>query len=359
MTQRPIQILAPHGLSRRTLLQAAAMTAASLELLRHARAAQPLSYFTWETYGEKPFLDFSSEHGIPVQPTFFSSSDEMIAKLKGGGTRIYDMCVPIQNYVEIGARVGVLDPMDPQKLTNLPGVFDQFKAIPGWQTDGKTFGVPFVWGANALAFNRKETGEIDSLDALFDPKFKGRIAMRNEPYDGLAVGALKLGIKDPWNMDDKALAEVKKLMISQKPLLRAYWTSIAELKNMLASGEAVVAWSFLAVIKPLNDQGMDIGWVWPKEGAIGWSEGVALVKGSPNSDAVQQYANLILSPDFGVMMGKASRYATTSAEAMKRMDPAMVKDLGIDPSQLSRLTFKANPPDPAKWNEIWNEVKAA
>ena len=35
--------------------------------------------------------------------------------------------------------------------------------------DGKLYGVPFVWGANAIGFNRKETGDIDSLAALFDP----------------------------------------------------------------------------------------------------------------------------------------------------------------------------------------------
>ena len=36
-----------------------------------------------------------------------------------------------------------------------------------------------------MAYNRKETGDIDSLDALFDPKWKGRIAMRDEPEDSL------------------------------------------------------------------------------------------------------------------------------------------------------------------------------
>ncbi len=360
MPNTPIRILAPSGISRRALLRASALGAAALGVGRPARADQaPLNLFTWQVFGDKPFADFSAEHAMPIQPTFYSSSDEMIAKLKGGGTRIYDMCVPVQNYAEIGAKVGVLEPLDLALLTNLPGVFEPFKSIPGWQTEGKTYGVPFVWGANAMAFNRKETGDVDSLDALFDPKFKGRITMRNEAFDSLAIGALKLGIKDPWTMDDQALGEVKKLMISQKPLVRAYWTSIAELKNLFGSGEAVVGWAFLAIVKPLRDQGMDIGWVWPKEGAIGFSEGIAMVKGTRNAAAVQQYANLTLSPEYGLMMAKESRYATTSAEAVRRMDPAMVKDLGIDPSLLPRLVFKANPPDSAKWVEIWNEVKAA
>ena len=35
-------------------------------------------------------------------------------------------------------------------------------------------------------------------------------------------------------------------------------------------GEVVIAWTFLAVVAPLRAAGVDLGWAWPKEGAIGW-----------------------------------------------------------------------------------------
>lgn len=361
MTQkRPFNVLAPAGISRRRLMQIAAATAAAGGLgARPALAASELNMFTWTTWGSEEFVEFSAEHDFDIRPTFYSTSDEMMAKLRGGGVRLYDMAVPIQSFVPLMAELDLIAPMDKSKFTHLDGLFPEFLGTPEWEFDGKFYGAPFVWGANAIAYNRAETGEIDSLDALWDPQYAGRIGIRDEPEDSLAIGALKLGIEDPYQMDEAALQEVKKLMISQKPLVRAYWKSIAEVQTMIASGEIVVSWAFLAVIKPLRDLGIDAGWVWPKEGAIGWNEAIALVAGSQRPEVVTDYANLTISPEYGQMMGEVSRYATSSRAAVERMDPALVADLGIDPAKMSQLVFKQHLPNRARWVEIWNEVKAA
>jgi spermidine/putrescine-binding protein len=283
----------------------------------------------------------------------------MMAKLRGGGTRLYDMIVPVQNYVEPAVRAGLIEPLDPALLTNSTDIFPDFRESADWRVDGKVYGMPFVWGANAIAFNRKETGAVESLDALFDPKFKGRIAMRDEAEDTLAIAALKLGIAKPYSMGEAELQEVKKLLIAQKPLVRAYYKNVADVQNMLASGEAVIAWTFLAVVKPLRQAGVDMGWVWPKEGAIGWSESITPVKGTARLDLVHKYANYTLTPEFGAFMARQTGYAPCSEAAVASLEPELVHELGIDFSNADRLVYKAQPPDKARWNEIWNEVKAA
>ncbi|CAN5701195.1 spermidine/putrescine ABC transporter substrate-binding protein [soil metagenome] len=360
-----LNLLVPAGMSRRGMMRALAAAGLGTSALaagasRAFAQDRMLNYFTWSSWGEGPFVeDAKKKINLDLKPTFYSSSDEMIAKLRGGGTKLYDMIVPVQNYIAPAAKAGLIEPLDPASLPNAKTVFTEFQAQPQWSYEGKLYGVPFVWGANAMAFNRKETGELDSLDALFDPKFKGRIAMRDEPEDSLGVGALKLGIKKPYAMDEKELQEVKKLLISQKPLLRAYWKNVADVQNMLASGEVVVAWTFLAVIAPLRKAGIDAGWVWPKEGAIGWSEAITAVKGTPKLKLVQEYANFTLSPEYGEFMARTTRYAPSSKTAVDRLEPELVKDLGIDPKNVSRLAFKEIPKDKSRWNEIWNEVKAA
>ena len=47
--------------------------------------------------------------------------------------------------------------------------------------DGQIWGVPFIWGANAIAYNTKHLPAVDSLSSLFDEKLKGRISMRDDP----------------------------------------------------------------------------------------------------------------------------------------------------------------------------------
>lgn len=364
MEKESLNLLLPRGISRRKVAQlvgGSAMAAALPMSLRNAFAQdRSLNLFTWSSWGEQGFVDDArSKLRMELKPTFYSSSDEMMAKLRGGGTRLYDMIVPVQNYVEPAVKAGLIEALNPAVLTNSKDIFEQFATSKQWRVDGKLYGIPFVWGANAMAFNRKETGELDSLNALFDPKYKGRIAMRDEPEDTLSVAALKLGIKQPFSMGEKELQEVKKLLISQKPLVRAYWKNVAEVQNLLATGEVVVAWSFLAVIAPLRKAGVDVGWVWPKEGAIGWSESITPVKGTSKLKLVEEYANFTLSPEYGEFMARTTRYAPASKASIAKLEPALIKDLGIDIGNVGRLVFKDLPKDKSRWNEIWNEVKAA
>ncbi|TXL76034.1 extracellular solute-binding protein [Vineibacter terrae] len=364
MQRESLNLLLPRGISRRKVFQLLGMSGLAAAMpagLRPAMAQdKSLALFTWSSWGEAGFATQAKDRlGIDLKSTFYASSDEMMAKLRGGGTKLYDMIVPVQNYVEPAAKAGLIEPLNPAALTNAKEIFEQFSQSPQWRVDGKLYGIPFVWGANAMAFNRKETGELDSLKALFDPKYKGRIAMRDEPEDTLAVAALHLGIKKPYAMEEKELQEVKKLLISQKPLVRAYWKNVADVQNMLASGEAVVAWSFLAVIAPLLKAGVDVGWVWPKEGAVGWSESITAVKGTKKLKLVEEYANFTLSAEYGEFMARTTRYAPASKTAIAKLEPQLVKDLGIDINNVDRLVFKDIPKDKSRWNEVWNEVKAA
>ena len=102
-----------------------------------------------------------------------------------------------------------------------------------------------------------------------------------------------------------------------------------------------------------------LGWVWPKEGALGFQEAITPVKGTKNMKLVEEYANFTISPEYGEFMARNTRYAPASKAAVDRLEPAFVKDIGIDTSKLSRLVFKEIPPNKPRWEEIWNEVKAA
>jgi spermidine/putrescine-binding protein len=359
------RILAPKCISRRKLFQLAGVAAGSamagrLGIQSASAQSRHLNYFTWETFSREIFQKDAQERlGISIKPTLYASADEMVAKLRAGGGRLYDMCVPVHSHVKIAAQVGVIEPLDRSKLTNLGQVFTEFRDMPDWSVDGKTYGVPFVWGANALAFDRKVTGELDSVEALFDPKWKGKIGMRDSHEDSLAIAAFKLGIERPFGMDERELQECKKLLVAQKPLVRTYWKSIADARAGLGSGELAVSWAFLSLVAPLRAAGVDIGWVWPKEGAVGWTEAFTPVKGTRNLDLVTEYANYSIGPDYGQLLAEKTRYATSSSDAVKRLDPGLVKDLGIDPSRLKLLSFIKIPDNLNRYMEIWNEVKNA
>jgi spermidine/putrescine transport system substrate-binding protein len=353
-----IRVLAPAGMSRRRImgLAGAALAAGAAP----ARAeGPPLNLFTYSTYGSEPVIAAGRAKGFIVKPTVYAGADEMMAKLRGGGTKLYDMVVPLHTYVGVAAQAGLLEPMDPARLPNLAQVAQQFRSIPDWSPGGALYGVPFVWGANAMAYDYSEIGQIDSLNVLFDPGYKGRVSMRDDVEDAISVAALHLGMQDPFDLDERALQEIKKVLIAQKPLNRAYWKNIADLRAMFASSEIVAAWATLSVVAPLRRNGLDIRWVWPKEGALGWSEGIAAVKGTRNKDQVEAYANFTLGADYGEALARGTLYATTSGDALKRLPPDLVQELGIQPERMGSVLFKRLPSDKNRWNEIWTEVKAS
>ena len=114
-----------------------------------------------------------------------------------------------------------------------------------------------------------------------------------------------------------------------------------------------------ARIDALMKAGVDVGWVWPKEGAVGWSEAITPVKGTTKLKLVEEYANFTLSPEYGEFMARTTRYAPSSKPAISKLEPQLVKDLGIDITKVDRLVFKDIPKDKSRWNEVWNEIKAA
>ena len=360
MTRSDIRVLAPAGMSRRRLLTLLGAAGAVPLAGRYAAAqAAPLNLFTYPTFASEAIIAAGRSQGLEVKATIYSGADEMIAKLRGGGTRLYDMVVPLHTYVSVAADADLIEPMDPAKFSNLGQVTKQFTTISDWSPKGKFYGVPFVWGANAVAYNFAETGDIDSLKLLFEGKFKGRVAMRDDVEDAISVGALYLGMKDPFNLDEKALQEVKKVLIQQKAMNRAYWRNIADLRSMFANGEVVIAWATLSVVAPLRKSNFDIRWMWPKEGALGWTEGIAAVKGTKNHAGVEAYANFTISPDYGEVLARETRYATTSATALQRLPPELISELGIQPDRMGSLLFKQLPANKARWLEIWTEVKAS
>jgi putative spermidine/putrescine transport system substrate-binding protein/spermidine/putrescine transport system substrate-binding protein len=371
-----IRVLVPKGISRRRLLQllgVAGLGMASSGLLpASARGAETkpaaaptkvksLNMFTYLAWSNADILAYyKNNYGIEVKPTVYAGDSEMMAKLVGGGTKLYDMCVPVQFAVKVAANAGVIEPMNKNSLTYYKDVYPEAVDAQHWEVDGKFYGVPFVWGANAMAWDRKAAGrELDSLDALFDPKWKGKIGMPDDSSEALAIGALKLGIKKPYQMNEQQLQEVKKLLLSQKPLVRTYWKNYSEAANLMSSGEVVVCWARLSIVNLARQAGSDIGWVWPKEGALGWTEAISAVKGTTKKAAVEAFANWTISPEYGKMLGEKTSYTTSSKAAVAQMDPALIAKMGFDIGKLSRLVMTDLPANKPRYDEIWNEIKNA
>ena len=78
--------------------------------------------------------------------------------------------------------------------------------------DGATYAVPYLWGLNPIVYRKDIYKEEPTYATLFDPKYKGQLAMRDYALESIAVAGLYIGVPrdEVFTMSDAQLAESKR-----------------------------------------------------------------------------------------------------------------------------------------------------
>src|SRR5258707_6579937 len=79
---------------------------------------ETLSLLVWEGYADPSFLQpFERSHHCKVVAAYMGSSDELVAKLRGGSASNYDVILPSSDVATSLVRAGLAVPPD---LENIP-----------------------------------------------------------------------------------------------------------------------------------------------------------------------------------------------------------------------------------------------
>src|SRR5271170_7457684 len=78
-----------------------------------------LSLLVWEGYADPSFVHaFEEAHHCKVVAAYMGSSDELVAKLRGGSASNYDVISPSSDVATMIARSGLVAPLDLTKIPN-------------------------------------------------------------------------------------------------------------------------------------------------------------------------------------------------------------------------------------------------
>jgi spermidine/putrescine-binding protein len=321
-----------------------------------------LSLLVWEGYADPSFVkDFEASSSCTVQATYVGSNDDFAPKLAAGGG-VYDLMSVSSDAAGVLVAAGFVEPLDIGKIPEFNNIYESFRTIPAINADGQVWAVPFTWGANPLIYRTdKIAAAPDSLAALWDPQYKGKIGMWDDK-SMLYNAARMLGIADPFNMSDEELEKVKAKLIEQKPLVRKYWSTAGELENLFASGEMWISYTWGGLmLNDLKKQNITVAEFTPKEGADGWNDNWMIAKGSPNIDCAYKYINYMMSAKGQCGVSAVTGYSATNPVAAKTcMTPeefaAKHQD---DISFVQKLHMWQAPPRIDVYTNTWNAVKAA
>src|ERR1700675_1416562 len=141
-----------------------------------------LSLLVWEGYADPSYVHaFEESHNCKVSAAYMGSSDELVAKLRGGSASNYDVISPSSDVATSIVRAGLAAPLDLSKIPTYNELSARLRDSPLVKADGKTYGVPFVWGPNPLLYETTAFAQPpDSWSILWDPKYKRKISLWDE-----------------------------------------------------------------------------------------------------------------------------------------------------------------------------------
>ncbi|MGB7438317.1 MAG: ABC transporter substrate-binding protein [Candidatus Acidiferrum sp.] len=326
-----------------------------------------LSLLVWEGYADPSFIrGFEEAHQCKVTASYMGSSDDLVAKLRGGSASNYDVISPSSDVATSIARAGLAEPLELAKLPTYSQLSAKLRDLPLVKAGGQTFGVPFMWGPNPLLYETTAFSQApDSWAIFWDPKYKGKISVWDD-LSTLYMAAQLLGYDKPdpaqlYNLSDEQLAAVKQKLLALKPNIRKIWSTGGELTNLFENHEIIAAMGWPLMTNQLRQANFPIGETIPKENTTGWIDHLMITKASPNKELAYAFLEYMIQAQTQKKITDVTHYTPANPSAAQFMTDEEKKDLHLDDpdAYMQRIYFWRDVPRRAKYIEIWNEVKAA
>jgi spermidine/putrescine-binding protein len=319
-------------------------------------AGQRLYVFNWSDYLDPELIEeFERRTGARVQYDNYSSESELDTKLLTGGGG-YDVVFPSDHSMVVLVEKDLLAELDKSLLPNLAHLDPQF-LDPPYDPGGRR-SVPYFWGTLAVGIRTDHVQEpVSGFEVLFDERYAGRITMLDDAEN--VVGGMMMHLGHAINStDDRHLAEVKRLLEKQRPLVQAY-TSDAY-KEKLIKGEAwvVLGWSGDLVQAAGDNDHVRV--IVPERGTMLWVDSMAIPKSARNKPLAHAFINFLLEPEIAARNADFVSYPTPNLAARELLDAAVLADPAIYPpppvlKRCERLHDRG--PDIAKIEKLWREVR--
>ncbi len=326
-----------------------------------------LNLLVWEGYADPAFVHaFEEECHCKVSASYMGSSDELVAKLRGGSASTYDVISPSSDVATSIADSGLAEPLDLSRLPEYSQLSPALTSLPLVKKDGKTYGVPFMWGPNPLLYDATVfPAPPESWNVLWDPKYRGKISVWDD-LSTVYMAAQVLGYDRPdpaalYHLDDQQLEAVKKKLLELKPNVRKIWSTGGELTNLFQNHEVVAAMGWPLMTNQLRAAHFPIGETIPRENTTGWIDHLMITAGSQNKELAYRFLAYMIAARTQKKVSEVTGYAPANPAAARFMSEDEKRNLHLDQvdEYQKRIYFWQNVPRRAKYNEIWNEVKAA
>ena len=326
-----------------------------------------LNLLVWEGYADPSYIHaFEEQNHCKVSASYMGSSDELVAKLRGGSPGTYDVISPSSDVATMIASADLATALDLSKLPTYSQLSPKLTSLPLVKVNNQVYGVPFMWGPDPLIYDTTIfPTPPDTWNTFWDAKYRGKISVWDD-LSSVYMAAQVLGFDKPdpsqlYNLSDQQLDEVRKKLLELKPNIRKMWSSGGELTNLFQIHEVVAAMGWPLMTNQLRKAKFPVGETIPKENTTGWIDHLMITSGSENKELAYKFLAFMIEAQTQKKVTDVTGYTPANPQAAQFMTRDEIKSLHLDDvdNYQKRIYFWQNVPRRAKYNEIWNEVKAA
>lgn len=340
-----------------------------------AQEEKVLNIYNWSDYiAEDTIANFEAETGIKVNYDVYDSNEVLESKLIAGSSG-YDVVVPSAPFLERQIQAGVFSVLDRSKLTNYGNLDTEILAAMAAHDPDNAHSVPYTWGTDGMGYNVAKVeaalpgAPVDSWDMLMKPEVLEKlqscgVTLLDAPTEVFATVMSYLG-KDPLSNDTKDVEIFKEHMLKVRPYIKYFHSS--QNINDLATGEICVAMGYSGDMLIARDRaseadnGVEIKYVIPKEGAVMWFDSLAIPADAPHPDNAHQFINYMMKPEVIAGVSNYVFYANANSASLEFISDEVKNDPGIYPPEAVKASLFPDLADERKFtralSRAWTSIK--
>jgi spermidine/putrescine transport system substrate-binding protein len=333
-----------------------------------------LRIYNWNGYlWPKIKKDFAKEYGVKVEETYFSTTDEAVAKIASGAVE-FDVFFPTEDRIGRLVLGKTLQPLNRDYLPNLKNVWPSLQ--DPWYDKGSRYTVPYTTWTTGIGYRTDHVPTTpeklsNPYEVYWDDANKGKAYLLDDSRDAPAHMLLKNGVTNinTEKPDEIKLAkdELKSLYDVNVKLSTDDYTNLPEGKawvHQMWSGSAVSAQWYL----PEGVGPEALGYWFPTDGkgTIG-SDMLGIPRNAKNPVLAHHFLNYLLDvkngyDNFANYVGYQPPFTKLDPERLVAdgVVPANLKSAIVRESDFDRgfALTELTPSGQTDWQNAWAEFKA-
>jgi spermidine/putrescine transport system substrate-binding protein len=260
--------------------------------------------------------------------------------------------------------LGYAQELDKSALPNVEENLLPSLQSPDFDPD-RSFTVPWQSGLTGIVVRSDLAPDIDSIDDLFDPQYKGKVTLLEELRDTVPLVMMAEGI-DPHEATTEQWLDTIEMINNAVESGQIRDITGNDYIADLPRGDIVAAigWSGDAVV--LQYDNPDIEFVMPADGCVIWSDDMLIPVGAPNPGAAYAFMDYVYDPENAAQIAAYVNYTTPVSGVREVFERQGEKELAENELIFPSEEFtegcitqpSLDPEDEAEIEQAWGELVA-